>query len=99
MLVSTLVGLKGRVGAEEYDVRGFDMLRVQHPHSPGDHHAPVAALSHVFVIAESQHELVAGLGVLVEVKTFLFASFREAIVRYRWRDHMESWNVFAIARC
>ena len=71
------------------------MVWVEKAHGAGDHHAPVAALGHILVVAELEHELVADFGVVLEAEPRFLDAGGEAEVGEGGSDDVEGWIVFA----
>lgn len=68
---------------------GLDVGGVPEGHDACDHAAPVAALGDVLRVAESEHQLVAGFGVLREGKAAFGNGGREAVVWEGGGDDVE----------
>jgi hypothetical protein len=70
---------------------GFAVLRIVIPDCAGYVETPVAALSYVFVVAQREHELVAGFGVLFCGEAARFDAGAEAVVWEGGGHDVEGW--------
>jgi len=64
---------------------------IEVPNCARDVKAPVTALGYVFVVAEREHEFVAGFGVLFCCEAAGFDAGAEAVVREGGGDDVEGW--------
>ena len=84
-------GERGRGRDHEVDVRGFAGGGVQVADRARYEEAPVAALGHVLVVAEREHQFVARLGVLFGGEAAGLDAGGEAVVGEGGRDDVECW--------
>ena len=75
--------------ADHVDVRGAEVGGIPEGHDASDHAAPVAALGDVLRVAESEHQLVAGFGVLGEGEAAFGDGGGEAVVWEGGSDDVE----------